>query len=212
MQSNLRQMRLGSWSCFCLPVYLCSCTHTHASLDMQSRSLVLSKGFPQHLPKSCSPLWRCFNTDSLQGAEHEFCPCVLVLLLCYMQGLEGQGKEQRQAQLCKTSFHVISVSRVTLLGLGARLEMDVALILFCLSLALTHFYPNPCLSLLNHLTLFAYLHLLAHCYSLLLATPFLAHYIMFMWCAFHSFISVIRYRLPIPLLLSHGTKIAPLHL
>lgn len=90
---------------------------------------------------------------------------------CYKRGLGDRGKSKEEAQLCKTSFHVISVSGVTLLGLGARLEMDAALILSGLSLPLTHFYPNPCLFLLNHLTLFAYFHLPAHCYSLLSATP-----------------------------------------
>lgn len=62
--------------------------------------------------------------------------------------------------------------------------IDAALILSSLSLPLTHFYPNPFLSLPNRLSLFAYLHLPAHCYSLLPATPFLVHYIMFMWCPF----------------------------
>ncbi len=154
----------------------------------------------------CAPR-RCFNNNSLQGQTcapslHSLSPAIRRL---------GDWGEQRRAQLCKTSFHVISVSRVTLLGLGARLEMDAALILPGLSLPLTQFYPNPCLSLPNHLSLFAYLHLPAHCYSLPLANPFLVHYIMFMWCAFHFFISVIRYRLPILLLLSHGAMIAPMH-
>jgi len=115
-----------------------------------------------------------------------------------------ERKGQREAQLCKTSFHVIPVSRATPFGLGARLEMDAVLILSSLSVSLTNFYPNPCLSLPNNLSLFAYLHFPAHCYSLLSWTPSRVHYVIFMWPSFHFLISDIHYSYPIPLLLTLG--------
>lgn len=186
-------------------MYLCSCTRAHASLDMQSCSLVLSNPPPaQHLAKSCSPFGGVSTPIRCKGSNMS--SVTAFSFPCYKQSPERLGKSEDKLSFAKLAF--MSFLFPELLGLGARLEMDVALILSRLSLPLTHFYPNPCLSLLNHLTLFAYLHLPAHCYSLLPATPFLARYIMFMWYAFHSFISVIRYRLPIPLLLSHGAKIA----
>lgn len=179
----------------------------HGFLDMQIGSLVLSEASPSIWPSPACPA-EVFQQQSVVRANMR---SVTELSLFPARDWKTGG-EQRETQLYKTSFHVISVPRVTLLGLGARLEMDAALILSGLSLPLTHFYPNPCLSLPNHLSLFTYFHLPAHCYSLLLATPFLVHDVMFMWCAFHFFISVIRYRLHIPLVLFHCAMIAPMHL
>lgn len=138
----------------------------------------------QHLAKSCPA--QVFQQQTV--LEANMCSVTELSLFpsCMKTERPGESKE-------KLSFHVISVSRVTLLGLRARLEMDVALILYGLSLPLTHFYPNPCLSLPNHLSLSAYFHLPAYCYSLLLATHFLVHNIIFMRCAFYFFISVIHY-------------------
>lgn len=191
----------------CVRQCVCPRAHAHASLDMQSGSLVLSEGSPSIWPSPVSPA-AVFQQQFVAGANMR---SITAHSLSPAMSRPPDWGEQWEAQLCKTSFHVISVSRVTLLGLGARLEMYAALILCGLSLPLAQFYPNPCLSLPNHLSLFAWLHLPAHCYSLLLATPFLVHF-MFMWCAFHFFISVIRYRLPIPVLLSHCAMIAPMHL
>lgn len=122
------------------------------------------------------------------------------------------GEEQREAQLCKTSFNVMSVSRATPTGLRARLSTDAALILSSLSVYLTDFYPNPFLSLPNHLSLFAYLHLPAHCYSLLPATPSQVHCAMFLWRSFHFFISCIHFSCRIQRPPSHFKMIGQIYL
>lgn len=163
------------WLCLCVCVCEIWCAHALMLPWICRVALLFSARAP---PASVQVLWalrRCFNNNSLQG---QTCAPSLHSLSPAMSSPADRG-EQWGAQLCKTSFHVISVSRVTLLGLGARLEMDAALILPGLSLPLTQFYPNPRLSVPNHLSLFACLHLPAHCYSLLLATPFLVHF-MFM--------------------------------
>lgn len=93
-------------------------------------------------PASVQILWalqRCFN-NSLQGqifapSQHSLSPCCK----------QTRGPEkQKEPLLPRTTFHVIPVSGVTTLGLGAQLEMDAALILCGLSLPLTQWYPNPC--------------------------------------------------------------------
>lgn len=189
IQNNHCEMQCDSWLCECV----CNCTrvcpgaHAHASLDMQSGSLVLSEGFSSIWPRPVSPA------------------------VAFQQQFQGQtcapslhthaAKKTRESKerVCLAKFHVISVSRVTLLR-PRGLTWDG-----CCShpprlIASPHsvISKSPPFLIPNHPSLFAYLHLPAHCYSLLLAAPFLVHCIMFMWYAFHFFISVIHYRLPSP--------------
>lgn len=154
----------------------------------------------------CAPR-RCFNNNSLQG---QTCAPSLHSLSPAIRQTGRPGESKGELSFAKPAFMSFLFPELHCSASGLDLRWMLLSSSPAYRLPLTQFYPSPCLSLPNHLSLFAYLHLPAHCYSLLLETPFLAHYIMFMWCAFHYFISVIRYRLPILLLLSHCAMIAPM--
>lgn len=68
----------------------------------------------------------------------------------------------------------------------------------------SHPYPSPCLSSYISEPPISLCLLLYSCPLLFIGScsPFPVHCIMFMWCAFHFFISVIRYRIPPP---THST-------
>lgn len=179
------------WLCECV----CSGFHVHASLDLKSGSLVFREGSIWLLPVSPAVAFQQFSGVNV-------CSITAHPLFSAISSQKDQG-ERNKRMTCK----IISVSSVTLLR---PLWLDLRWMLLSSSPA----YRFPSLTyirvpaflyiyiFLNLLSLFAHLHLPVHCYSLLPAAPSLVHCIMFMCCAFHFFISVIRYRLPFP---THST-------
>lgn len=91
----------------------------------------------------------------------------LAVLFFFCKQTRRMGRSKEKLSFAKLALMSCLFPELQPPGLGARLSMDAALILSSLSVYLTDFYPNPCLSLPNHMSLFAYPHLPAHCYSLL---------------------------------------------
>lgn len=89
-----------------------SWTHAHVSLCRVAS--MFSVRAPLASDQILCALQQCFNNNLLQ---EQTCAPSLHILSPALSRLSDQG-EQSEAQLCKTSFHVISVSRVILLGLG----------------------------------------------------------------------------------------------
>ncbi len=177
-------LTLSQFVCVCEILYVCVCSGplAHASLDMQSVSLVLSERSPSIWPRPVSPA-AVFRQQFVAGAN--MCSITVYSLCPSLSSWEDHG-EQREALLF-LAFHVMPVCSVTLLQpRGSTWDGCCSHPLWLIATSDSVLSKSLPFSIANHLSLFINLHLLAHCYSLLLATPLLFHCIMFVSAVFTS--------------------------